>query len=175
MGKTVVKKYERVGLTMPSFDVISEVDLAEVRNAVENSERELATRFDFRGVEASFEWSGEEAKLTAEGDFQLQQMLDILRTKLVKRGVDADTMEAGAIEHSGKYAIQKISFKQGIDQPTAKKIVKLIKDTKMKVQPSIQADQVRITGKKRDDLQEAIAMLRQADIGQPVQFTNFRD
>jgi uncharacterized protein YajQ (UPF0234 family) len=160
---------------MPSFDVVSEVDLAEVRNAVENAERELATRFDFRGLEASFEWNGEEAKLTAEGEFQLQQMLDILRNKLIKRGVDADTLDAGAIDHSGKTTIQKITFKQGIDQPTAKKIVKLIKDSKMKVQASIQAEQVRITGKKRDDLQEAIALLRTADIGQPVQFTNFRD
>lgn len=160
---------------MPSFDIVSEVNLAEVRNAVENAERELATRFDFRGVEASFEWRNEEAKITAEGDFQLQQMLDILRTKLVKRGVDADTMEPGEIERSGKTAVQKVSFKQGIDQPTGKKIVKIIKDSKMKVQPSIQAEQVRVTGKKRDDLQAAMALLRQADIGQPVQFTNFRD
>lgn len=160
---------------MPSFDIVSEVNLAEVRNAVENAERELATRFDFRGVEASFEWRNEQAKLTAEGDFQLQQMLDILRTKLVKRGVDADTMEPGEIERTGKVTVQKISFKQGIDQPTGKKIVKIIKDSKMKVQPSIQAEQVRITGKKRDDLQAAMAVLRQADIGLPVQFTNFRD
>lgn len=160
---------------MPSFDIVSEVNLAEVRNAVENAERELATRFDFRGVEASFEWRNDEAKLTAEGDFQLQQMLDILRTKLVKRNVDADTMEPKDIERSGKIATQAVTFKQGIDQPTAKKIVKLIKDSKMKVQPSIQADQVRVTGKKRDDLQAAMALLREADIGQPVQFTNFRD
>lgn len=160
---------------MPSFDIVSEVNLAEARNAVENAERELATRFDFRGVEANFAWRNEEAKLTGEGDFQLQQMLDILRTKLVKRGVDADTMEPAEIERSGKVATQVVSFKQGIDQPTAKKIVKLIKDSKLKVQPSIQADQVRITGKKRDDLQEAMALLRSADIGQPVQFTNFRD
>lgn len=160
---------------MPSFDIVSEVNLAEARNAVENAERELATRFDFRGVEASFTWRNEEAKLTAEGDFQLQQMLDILRTKLVKRGVEADTMEPADIERSGKIATQTISFKQGIDQPTAKKIVKLVKDSKLKVQPSIQADQVRITGKKRDDLQAAMALLREAEIGLPVQFTNFRD
>lgn len=160
---------------MPSFDVVSEVDLAEVRNAVENAERELATRFDFRGVEANFEWRNDEAKLTAEGDFQLQQMLDILRTKLVKRNVDADTMEPGDIERSGKTTTQKVSFKQGFDQATAKKIVKLIKDSKTKVQPSIQAEQVRVSGKKRDDLQAAMAILREADIGQPIQFTNFRD
>lgn len=160
---------------MPSFDIVSEVDLAEVRNAVENAERELATRFDFRGVEASFEWRNEEAKLTAEGDFQLQQMLDILRAKLVKRSVDADTMEPGEIERSGKVTTQKVSFKQGIDQATAKKIVKIIKDSKAKVQASIQGEQVRVTGKKRDDLQAAMALLREADIGQPIQFNNFRD
>lgn len=160
---------------MPSFDIVSEVKLAEVRNAMENAERELATRFDFRGVEASFEWRNEEAKLIAEGDFQLQQMLDILRTKLVKREVDPDTMEPGPIERSGKITSQTVSFKQGIDQPTAKKIVKLIKDGKLKVQASIQGDQVRVTGKKRDDLQAAMALLRGADIGQPIQFDNFRD
>ena len=149
--------------------------MAEARNAVENAERELATRFDFRGVEATFEWRNEEAKLVAEGDFQLQQMLDILRTKLVKRNVDADTMNPGEIERSGKVTTQRVSFKQGIEQDVAKKMVKLLKDSKMKVQASIQGEQVRVTGKKRDDLQAAMSLLRAADIGQPVQFTNFRD
>ena len=149
--------------------------MAEARNAVENAERELATRFDFRGVEATFEWRNEEAKLVAEGDFQLQQMLDILRTKLVKRNVDADTMNPGEIERRCKVTTQRVSVKQGIEQDVAKKMVKLLKDSKMKVQASIQGEQVRVTGKKRDDLQAAMSLLRAADIGQPVQFTNFRD
>jgi uncharacterized protein YajQ (UPF0234 family) len=151
------------------------VDMQEVRNAVENAQRELETRFDFRGVEASFEWTKEETKLTAEADFQLQQMVDMLRNKLIKRNVDVDTMDVGEVVHSGKTYSIAVKFKQGIEQEVAKKLSKLIKDSKIKVQPAIQGDQVRVSGKSRDDLQAAIALVRQAQLGQPFQFTNFRD
>jgi uncharacterized protein YajQ (UPF0234 family) len=160
---------------MPSFDIVSEIDSQEVRNAVENSRRELEGRFDFRGVEASFEWGADETVLVAEADFQLQQMLEILRKNLVKRKVDIHTLEAGETVHSGKTFNMKVSFKQGIDQPMAKKLVQLIKDSKLKVQASIQGDQVRVTGKKRDDLQDVMALVRGAELKQPFQFTNFRD
>ncbi len=160
---------------MPSFDVVSEVNIQEARNAVENSERELATRFDFRGVSASFEWVDKTAKLTAEADFQLLQMVDILRNKLIKRGIDVDTMEVSDPEPSGKTVSQTVSFKEGIDNLMAKKMVKFIKDRKLKVQAAIQGDQVRVTGKKRDDLQAVIAELKQQDFGQPLQYQNFRD
>lgn len=160
---------------MPSFDIVSEIDQQEVRNAVENASRELDTRFDFRGVDAGFEWASEETTLSAEADFQLQQMVDILRNKLIKRDVDPATMDVGEPEHSGKTFSLKVTFKEGIDAPTAKKIVKLIKDSKVKVQAAIQGEQVRVTGKKRDDLQAIMALVREADLGQPFQFTNFRD
>ncbi len=160
---------------MPSFDIVSEVDMQEVRNAVENAQRELETRFDFRGVEASFEWTKEETKLTAEADFQLQQMVDLLRNKLIKRNVDVDTMDVGEVVHSGKTYSIAVKFKQGIEQEVAKKLSKLIKESKVKVQSAIQGDQVRVSGKSRDDLQAVIALVRQAQLGQPFQFTNFRD
>lgn len=160
---------------MPSFDIVSEIDTQEARNAVENSRRELEGRFDFRGVQASYEWTDKETVLSAEAEFQLQQMLEILRKNLVKRKVDINALEAGEPEHSGKTFSLKVTFKQGIDQPTAKKLVQLIKDSKLKVQASIQGDQVRVTGKKRDDLQAAIALVRGAELKQPFQFTNFRD
>lgn len=160
---------------MPSFDIVSEVDMQEVRNAVENAQRELETRFDFRGVEASFEWTKEETKLTAEADFQLQQMVDMLRNKLIKRNVDVDTMDVGEVVHSGKTYSIAVKFKEGIEQEVAKKLIKVIKDSKIKVQSAIQGDQVRVSGKSRDDLQAVIALVRQAQLGQPFQFTNFRD
>lgn len=160
---------------MPSFDIVSEIDNQEVRNAVENAQRELETRFDFRGVEASFEWAANETTVSAEADFQLQQMVDILRNKLIKRKVDPETMEVGDAIHSGKTFSQKITFLEGIDAPMAKKLVKLIKDSKLKVQAAIQGDQVRVTGKKRDDLQAVMALIREANLGQPFQFNNFRD
>lgn len=160
---------------MPSFDIVSEIDQQEVRNAVENANRELATRFDFRGVDASFDWSKDETTLQAEADIQLQQMVDILRNKLVKRGVNPDTMEIGEPVHSGKTFSIKITFMEGIDAPTAKKLVKLIKDSKQKVQVAIQGEQLRVTGKKRDDLQAVMALVRESDLEQPFQFNNFRD
>ncbi|EIO3977516.1 YajQ family cyclic di-GMP-binding protein [Vibrio vulnificus] len=160
---------------MPSFDIVSEIDTVELRNAVDNSNRELSTRFDFRNVQASFELVEQTVKVSAEGDFQLKQMRDILRGHLAKRGVDANSMDTKTAEQTGKNWHQDIVFLQGIETPMAKKIVKLIKDAKLKVQASIQGDKVRVTGKKRDDLQETIAAIRAAELGQPFQFNNFRD
>lgn len=160
---------------MPSFDIVSEIDSSEVRNAVENAERELSTRFDFRGVEASFTWTAKETTVSAESDYQLTQMVDILRSKLIKRGIDAETMDVSDPVHSGKTFNLKVTFKEGIDPATAKKIVKLIKDSKIKVQAAIQGEQLRVTGKKRDELQQVIALVKDGKLGQPFQFNNFRD
>lgn len=160
---------------MPSFDIVSEIDKPEVQNAIENAQRELQTRFDFRGVEASFEWVDPEAVLKAEGNHQLSQMRDMLIVKLVKRGIDPKMMNPGDVQHSGKTFNLRIGFKEGIEQPIAKKIIKLLKDKKVKVQAAIQGEQLRVTGKKRDDLQAAIALVKAEDLGQPFQYKNFRD
>lgn len=160
---------------MPSFDIVSEVEMNEVRNAVENANRELETRFDFRGVEASFELKDGKVKLGADAEFQLQQMLDILRAKLIKRNIDTRVMDEAEVVHSGKRYYQEVAFKQGIDSGYARKLVKQIKDSKIKVQAAIQGDQLRVTGKKRDDLQQVMALLRQDEQEQPLQFNNFRD
>ena len=160
---------------MASFDVISEVDLQEVNNAVDQANREIGTRYDFRGVGARFERNEDEGKLTAEADIQLDQMLDVLRSKLVNRSVDVGVMEIKEPEHSGKLLHQSVMIKQGIDTLLAKKIVKMIKEKKMKVQAAIQGEKVRVTGKKRDDLQKVIALLKESDIEIPLQYDNFRD
>lgn len=161
---------------MPSFDIVSEVDEVEIRNATENTQRELTTRFDFRGVNAVVELKDGEVTLSAEADFQCQQLLDMFRGNLVKRKVDPYVIDVDEEAlHSGKIFSLQVRFKQGIDQPMAKKIVKLVKDAKMKVQAAIQGDKVRITGKKRDDLQAVMALVREAKLGQPFQFENFRD
>ncbi|CAH6781240.1 nucleotide binding protein YajQ [Vibrio chagasii] len=160
---------------MPSFDIISEVEAVELRNAVDNANRELSTRFDFRGVDASFDYKDESVKLTAQDDFQLKQMRDILRSNLTKRNVDPNAMEAKAADQTGRTWHQTVIFKQGIETDVAKKIVKLIKDNKIKVQASIQGEKVRVTGKKRDDLQAVMALVRNGELGQPFQFDNFRD
>ena len=160
---------------MPSFDIVSEVEMNEVRNAVENANRELATRYDFRGVEASFELNDNKVKLAADAELQLQQMRDMLRGALIKRGIDVRVLDAGSIVRSGKRHVQEMSFLQGIDSALAKKLVKKIKDSKIKVQASIQGEQLRVTGKKRDDLQQVIALLRAEEQDQPLQFNNFRD
>lgn len=160
---------------MPSFDIVSEIDKVEVANAVENAKRELATRFDFRGVEASFEYNDGVVKVKAEGDFQIQQMIDILRNNCVKRGVDTASLELKDSDHTNKTYTQNVMFKEGIEQAVAKKIVKLVKDAKIKVQTAIQGEQLRVTGKKRDDLQQVMALVRESNLGQPFQFTNFRD
>lgn len=160
---------------MPSFDVVSELDMHEVSNAVDQANRETTTRYDFKGVDATFELTDTEITLTAEGDFQLQQMRDILRAKMVSRKIDVKSLDAKPFEKSGMKVKQQIVLQQGIDQPTSKKIVKMIKEQKLKVQAAIQGEQVRITGKKRDDLQQAMAVLRDADLDVPLQFNNFRD
>ncbi len=160
---------------MPSFDVVSEVDMHELANAVDQANREVDTRFDFKGSDAHFELSGAEITLAAENEFQLQQMMDILQKKMVKRGVDIACLDISEPETSGMRARQKVSVRQGVDKDTARKIVKLIKDMKLKVQAAIQGEQVRVTGKKRDDLQQVMAMLREQKLDLPLQFTNFRD
>ena len=160
---------------MPSFDAVSEVDLQEVRNAVDQANREIGTRFDFKGVDAKFEQSDTEITLRAEGEFELQQMMDILEKKLVKRKIDIGCMDIKEPETSLNAARQLVTIRQGIDTDTCKKIVKTIKAAKLKVQAQIQGDQVRVTGKKRDDLQQVIALLRESDFGLPLQYINFRD
>lgn len=160
---------------MPSFDIVSKVDEQEVLNAVDNANRELATRFDFRGVQASFELKDTTVTMKADAEFQLQQMRDIFQSKAIKRGLDVRCFEAEKVAFSGKTCSQQLKLKQGIEKEMAKKVVNLIKESKLKVQAAIQGDEVRVTGKKRDDLQEAIALLRQSDLGQPFQYQNFRD
>ncbi|WP_075180462.1 YajQ family cyclic di-GMP-binding protein [Pantoea sp. 1.19] len=164
---------------MPSFDIVSEIDMQEVRNAVENANRELSTRFDFRNVTASFELSekNQSITVTSESDFQVKQLVDILREKLLKRGIEGAALEVDdeRIEHSGKTWSVEAKMKQGIETDVAKKIVKLIKDSKLKVQSQIQGEAVRVTGKSRDDLQGAMALVRGGNLGQPFQFKNFRD
>jgi len=160
---------------MPSFDVVSEVDFHEVTNAVDQANRELKTRFDFRGVTATFERADEIVTMTADADIQLQQMLDILQNKLHRRGIDIACLEVADPIKLGKQVKQKVTIKQGLDSDLSRKVVKLIKEKKLKVQAAIQGDKVRVTGKKRDDLQQAIAMLKEVDLDMPLQYDNFRD
>lgn len=160
---------------MPSFDIVSEIDRHEVTNAVDQASREVATRFDFKGTEASIELKDLEVTLTAESTFQLQQLRDLLNPKLAKRGIDLQSLKVGDPEGQGKVLRQTLTLRQGIDVPTAKDLIKALKEAKLKVQGQIQGEQVRVTGKKRDDLQEAMALLRKGDFGLPLQFTNFRD
>ncbi len=160
---------------MPSFDVVSEVDSHELSNAVDQANREVGTRFDFKGTDSSFELDDNSIKLSSGSEFQLQQMYDILCGKLVKRGIDIIALEKGEPVIQAKTATQTITVREGIQSDDARKLVKLIKDQKMKVQTAIQGDQLRVTGKKRDDLQEVIALLRETDIGLPLQYKNFRD
>ena len=160
---------------MPSFDLVSEVDLQEVRNAVDQANRELSTRFDFRGIPASFELEEAAILVTAQEEFQIEQMEDILRDKLVRRKVDTGCLDPGVIEASGMEKRRRYRIVQGIDRDQGKEIVKRIKDWKVKVQVSIQGEKLRVIGKKRDDLQQVIALLRDADLEVPLQFENFRD
>ena len=159
---------------MPSFDVVSELDKHELTNALDNANKELERRFDLRG-KCSFETKDKAVTLTAEADFMLEQMLDIIRGCLIKRKIDSQCMETKDAYASGKVVKQEVEFREGIDKELAKKIVGHIKDAKLKVQAAIQGEQVRVTGKKRDDLQECIAALRAKEFGMPLQFNNFRD
>lgn len=161
---------------MPSFDIVSEVDMHEVRNALDQANREVGTRFDFKGIDAEFSLSdNSEIVVTAEVDFQIRQMLEILRAKLVKRNVDTKSLQEGDIQITGQKAVMHVKIQQGIESELARKIVKLVKETKIKVQTAIQGEKLRVTGKNRDDLQQVMAMLREANVGVPLQFDNFRD
>ena len=160
---------------MPSFDVVSEVNLHELTNAVDQANRELANRFDFKGTGAHIERGDELLTLQAQNAFQLKQMLDILYGKLAKRAVDVASLDAGKIEERANRARQELRIRHGIDRDTARRIVKLIKDTKLKLQAAVQGEQVRVSGKHRDELQRAIVMLREAKLEIPLQFVNFRD
>ena len=160
---------------MPSFDVVSEVNHHELSNAVDQANREVTTRFDFKGTGSNFELAGNLITMNTQSEFQLQQMYDILCNKLVKRGVDIACLELGDPNVQLKTAVQQVTVREGIDTAEAKKMIKLIKDRKMKVQAAIQGDQLRVTGKKRDDLQEVIALLKDAKFAMPLQFKNFRD
>jgi uncharacterized protein YajQ (UPF0234 family) len=161
---------------MPSLDIVSEVESAEILNATNNAARELTTRFDFRGVDATITFANDVVTLKAEADFQCQQLLDIFAAQLVNRKIDPTVMEYDKEAfHSGKTFSLNVSFKQGIAADVSKKMIKMIKEKKMKVQAQVQGDEVRVTGKKRDELQTVMALIREADLGQPFQFKNFRD
>jgi uncharacterized protein YajQ (UPF0234 family) len=160
---------------MPSFDIVSEVDTHEVSNAVDQTNREVGTRFDFKGSDAGAEQNNETLVLRAENEFQVRQVLDILHKKMSKRGIDIAALKEGPIQTSGSKASMIITVRQGIDQDTARQLVKNIKESKIKVQASIQGDKIRVTGKKRDDLQSIISKLRDSTCDLPLQFNNFRD
>ncbi|GAA0259403.1 YajQ family cyclic di-GMP-binding protein [Rhodanobacter caeni] len=160
---------------MPSFDVISEVDKHELTNAVDQASRELATRFDFKGTEATYTLDDYIITQAAPSEFQLQQMLDILRGRLAARKIDIRALDVAEPETNLGGSRQKITVKQGIEQPVAKKLVATLKAAKLKVEAQINGDKLRVSGKKRDDLQQAIAVLRGADVELPLQFDNFRD
>lgn len=161
---------------MPSFDIVSEVDMHEINNAIDQANREVGTRFDFKGIDAKFEVLDPPAVLvSADVDFQVRQMLEILRGKLAKRDVDVKALVEGDIEVVGQKATMNLKIQQGIESELARKIVKMIKEGKKKVQAAIQGEKLRVTGKKRDDLQSVITLLKDANLGIPLQYNNFRD
>jgi uncharacterized protein YajQ (UPF0234 family) len=160
---------------MPSFDIVSEVNNQEVTNAVDQSNREVGTRFDFKGSNAKFELEGNQVTMRAPNDFQLKQMFDILRGRLAGRKVDIRCLQLDSPQVNVSEAWQIVTVRQGIETELARKIVKISKGGKLKVQAAIQGDKVRVTGKKRDELQQVIAMLKDSDIDMPLQYTNYRD
>jgi uncharacterized protein YajQ (UPF0234 family) len=161
---------------MPSFDVVSEINQVEVRNALDQSNKELSTRFDFKGSDARVEHAEKTLTLFADDEFKLSQVTDILTGKLAKRGVDVRALKYGDVEKvSGNKVKQVVTVREGIEQELAKKVVKLLKDSKLKVQASIQGDAVRVSSAKRDELQNAIALVKKTITDYPVQFNNFRD
>jgi hypothetical protein len=160
---------------MPSFDVVSEVDLHELTNAVDQTNREVANRFDLKGTSAKVEQNGYELTIVGDAEFHVGQVLNILQGKMTKRGIDIDCLTLSEIEQSINAAKQVAQARNGIDKDSARKIVKLIKESKLKLQAQIQQEQVRITGKKRDDLQSAMSMLKKTALGMPLQYVNFRD
>jgi uncharacterized protein YajQ (UPF0234 family) len=160
---------------MPSFDVVSQVDLNEVSNGVNQATREVDTRFDFKGTNAKFEWADGEITMRGRDEFQLNQMYDILTSKLASRKVNTRCLQRDPVRTNVADAWQSVRVRQGIEPDLARKLVKMVKESKKKVQVAIQGDQLRVSGKKRDDLQEAIATLKAADVELPLQFINFRD
>jgi uncharacterized protein YajQ (UPF0234 family) len=160
---------------MPSFDVVSEIDTHELTNAVDQAVRELSQRFDFKDTGAEFELEGTTVTMSAPADFQLKQMLEILKLKMAKRGIDVACLDVKDPVVNLARAKQDVVLRQGIDQETGKKVSRLLKDSKLKVQSQIQGEKVRVTGKKRDELQEAIALLRKGTFDVPLQFNNFRE
>ena len=160
---------------MPSFDVVSEIDTHELTNAVDQASRELSQRFDFKNTDAEFTLEETTVTMSAPADFQLKQMLEILKLKIAKRGIDIVCLEVKDPVINLALAKQQVILRQGIDQETGKKVTRMLKDSKLKVQSQIQGEKVRVTGKKRDDLQEAIALLRKGTFEVPLQFNNFRD
>jgi cyclic-di-GMP-binding protein len=164
-----------INLAMPSFDIVSEVDQHELTNAVDQANRELATRFDFKGVDAKFALEENVISQSAPSDFQLKQMTDILRARLIARGIDVRCLDFGDVETNLAGSRQKVTVKQGIERELAKKIQATLKDAKLKVDSQINGDKLRVIGKKRDDLQTAITLLKQQTYERPLQFDNFRD
>jgi len=160
---------------MPSYDVVSEVEKHELSNAVAQANKEISTRFDFKGSDSKIELNDNDMILISESDFKIQQIKDVLLNKLVKRKVDIDCLKDDKIETSGGKAQLKITVQEGLDKDIAREVVKVIKQSKMKLQAAIQGEQVRVTGKKRDDLQAAMKLLKDANLGIPLQFNNFRD
>ncbi len=160
---------------MPSFDIVSEVNMQEITNAVDQAKREISTRFDFKNTSAKFEQSESDITLHGDSEFQIKQMLDILYAKLTKRSISLKAVSLEKPEVFGKGTRQVAKIQQGIETDMAKKLVKMIKDKKLKVQAAIQGEQLRVTGKKRDLLQEVIQMMKEADLEIALQFTNFRD
>lgn len=160
---------------MPSFDIVSEVDKHELSNAVDQANREVGNRFDFKGSNSKIVQNDMDLRIESDSKFRVDQVRGILYEKLSKRGIDIGCLEQGDTEEALKSAKQTISVRQGVDKEQAKKVIKLIKDSKLKVQAAIQGEQVRVTGKKRDDLQGVMALLRDSDTGLPLQFNNFRD
>ncbi len=160
---------------MPSFDVVSDFDAHEASNGIDQANREVNTRFDFKGTGSKFELDGQLVTLTSQSDFQLKQMLDIMRQKLAKRGIDIGCLEERDPELTGNEARQTVLMRKGIESDLARKLVKQVKGSKLKVQAAIQGDKLRISGKKRDDLQAVIALLKKSDAGLPLQYENFRD
>ena len=160
---------------MPSFDVVSEFDAHEAANAVDQANREVNTRFDFKGTGSTYTLENNVVLLKSQSDFQLQQMLDILRQKLSKRGIDVACMKEEDPVMSGTEARQNVILRQGIESDLARRLVKVVKASKMKVQVAIQGEKLRVSGKKRDDLQSAIALLKDTEVDIPLQYENFRD
>lgn len=160
---------------MPTFDIVSEADMHEVRNAVDQATREVGTRFDFKGVDAAFDLGDDVINIKAEVEFQTNQMLDILKTKMIGRKLDVACLNLADVEIIGQRAVLKAVIQQGIEADTARKMVKKVKELKMKVQIAIQGEKLRVTAKKRDDLQKVMAVLKDEDWGLPLQFNNFRD